>query len=362
LNIIGHNPEWFIEDFAQWVAKRGITLSDETYRLLLAIERRAAELDSWPSLQIVLSVLIREMPEFRRVLLRHGLDPRKAIAVIGARIEKHLEDDDSYHDVNDDLYSSRDQLGNRSLIGNSLATRARLLEITQIHSVDVLASVFDVHEAINPVTRNSDWTDSELNISINMLSHILGRYHKELWIPLDTIRRETGALMPDVLKQERIERAPPHVRDGLLTFYSDHPNYDRTCFLIMPFRQTPQLREIHESVRLTLEVEGFRVLRADDSIYSENVFTNIEVYMHGAKFAVSVFERMASDQHNANVALEIGYMLGMGKDVCLLKEKTVPTLPSDLQGRLYTEFDAFSITETISTNVRRWLRERRLTT
>ena len=128
----------------------------------------------------------------------------------------------------------------------------------------------------------------------------------------------------------------------------------------MPFRPTPQLKEVHDTIRLVLADDGFNVLRADDEIYAENVFTNIEVYMHGARFAVSVFERMGSDQHNANVALEMGYMLGMDKDVCLLKERTVAALPSDLQGRLYVEFDAFSISETISTSIRRWLRERRL--
>jgi hypothetical protein len=339
-------------------AKNGIAVASSARELLLSIEQYAFEIDCWVSLQVVLYVLVRDMQELHRVLIRHGLDPFAALRVIEPDVK--VKGGDVYHDIDDDLYSSDEKFGNRSLIGNAVIARARMLKIGELRSLDILAAVFEAHEVHSPATFNVDWTDEELQIPYNTLSHILGWYRKELWIRLDTIRRELGLLMPDTLRRERIERAPPHVRNGLLSFFADYPHYDKNCFLIMPFRPTPQLKEVHDTIRLVLADDGFNVLRADDEIYAENVFTNIEVYMHGARFAVSVFERMGSDQHNANVALEMGYMLGMDKDVCLLKERTVAALPSDLQGRLYVEFDAFSISETISTSIRRWLRERRL--
>lgn len=354
-----HDPQWFVDDFTIHAAKNGVTISPSARALLIAFECRAKELDSWLSLQVVLSVLVRDVAEMRRILMKNGLDPSAALVVINRDVK--VKGGDRYHDGDDDLYSAEETFSNRSLIGNAAMSRARILQLGELQSLDIVASVFDVHESCNPATLNSDWTDVELQVTYNTLSHVLGWYRPALWIPLDKIRRELGILLPEVLRRERIEGAPAHIRTGLLTFFAEHPEYEKNCFLIMPFRPTPQIQEIHKTLKLALEHEGFNVLRADDSIYAENVFANIEVYMHGSRFAVSVFERMASDQHNANVALEIGYMLGMNKDVCLLKERSVTGLPSDLQGRLYVEFDAFSISETISTSVRRWLRERRLT-
>lgn len=44
--------------------------------------------------------------------------------------------------------------------------------------------------------------------------------------------------------------------------------------------------------------------------------------MHGCEFGVAVFDRITEDDFNPNVTLEVGYMLGMGRNVLLLKDKT----------------------------------------
>ena len=128
----------------------------------------------------------------------------------------------------------------------------------------------------------------------------------------------------------------------------------------MPFVPTKAHALIAETVRGALVARGFDVLRADDRAYSEDLFRNIEAYIHGCRFAVAVFDRILKDRHNVNVAIETGYCLALRKPLCLLKEKTVKKLPTDLVGRLYVEFDAQSIQETVPTALERWLTERAL--
>lgn len=353
-----HPPEYFLADFEAHAIKVGVPLSDAAREIILAIERRAETLNIWLDQKLVLAEFIRAIPAFRKVFLRHGIDPMRAAQIAE---DKAVEDGgDTYHDLNDDLYSSDDAFGNRSLIGSAAIARARSASKPMISSLDLLSALFDVHDSNNPVLRNEDWADERLHVPFNTLSHLFGRFHNEFWIPIDTVKKELDLLTPEALRREPIESAPAHIRNGLFSFFADHPDYSKNCFLVMPFRVSPQLELVHTTLKTILSDHGFKLLRADDDVYSENVFSNIEVYMHGCRFAVSVIERMVSDQHNANVALEIGYMLGQKKDVCLLKEKTVPALPSDLQGRFYIEFDAFSIEISVRKSIERWLRDRRL--
>ena len=94
----------------------------------------------------------------------------------------------------------------------------------------------------------------------------------------------------------------------------------------MPFVPTKAHALIAETVRGALVARGFDVLRADDRAYSEDLFRNIEAYIHGCRFAVAVFDRILEDRHNVNVAIETGYCLALRKPLCLLKEKTVKKL------------------------------------
>lgn len=48
-------------------------------------------------------------------------------------------------------------------------------------------------------------------------------------------------------------------------------------------------------------------------------------------------------------------MLGMGKSVCLLKNKTLKSLHSDLVGRLYESFDPQHAAESIPPLLEKWL-------
>ena len=126
----------------------------------------------------------------------------------------------------------------------------------------------------------------------------------------------------------------------------------------MSFQKTSLHAEIHKVLKQTLIKHRVKLLRADDKSYSDDLKTNIEAYIHGSKFAIAVYERISSDVHNPNVAFEVGYTMALGKPICLLKEKTLKTLNTDLAGNLYTEFDMQNVEETIPVQVEKWLKQK----
>jgi hypothetical protein len=48
-------------------------------------------------------------------------------------------------------------------------------------------------------------------------------------------------------------------------------------------------------------------------------------------------------------------MLGMGKTVLLLKDKTLKYLQTDLTGKLYKQFDTTDIDNTMPPQIEKWL-------
>jgi CHAT domain-containing protein len=153
---------------------------------------------------------------------------------------------------------------------------------------------------------------------------------------------------------------PGQIRESLAAFQAEHLNSDRVAFLIMQFGTTAAHQKIVDSIREGLANKGMTALRADDKQYHDDLFANVLTYIYGCGFAIAVFERLEREQFNPNVALEVGYMFALGKQVCLLKDKTLSTLHADLVGRLYREFDPQNPEGTIPTALNRWLGDKGL--
>jgi TIR domain-containing protein/predicted nucleotide-binding protein with TIR-like domain len=159
-----------------------------------------------------------------------------------------------------------------------------------------------------------------------------------------------GAAVPDPL-----ELAP-----YLEHFKLEHADPRRSAFVMMRFGSSLRHNAIFEALRKALAKHEIEALRADEKTYADYLMANIRTYMHGCGFGVAVFERIESDQHNPNVALEVGYMMALGKPVCLLKDRTLSRLPTDIIGALYREFDLDSIDSSIEQAMDRWLKDKRV--
>lgn len=146
--------------------------------------------------------------------------------------------------------------------------------------------------------------------------------------------------------------------DARRRFRLDHPSPEKAAFVIMKFQNTLAHESITKVLNKTLSPYGIVPLRADEKSYDDNLWTNIVTYMRGCGFGIAVLERLADEDFNPNVSLEIGYMLALGKQVCLLKDQTIKHLPTDLVGRLYQNFDAQNPEVTIPPVLNKWLRDR----
>ena len=153
---------------------------------------------------------------------------------------------------------------------------------------------------------------------------------------------------------------PDGIHESLAKFKKDHPDEGKAAFIMMKFGRTPSHDKIIEAIRSAIKPYGIEGLRADDKQYHDELFPNIETYVHGCGFGIAVFERIETEEFNPNVSLEVGYMIGIKKPVCLLKDQTLRTLHTDLVGRLYRPFDTLDPGKTIPTELVRWLSDKGL--
>ena len=86
-------------------------------------------------------------------------------------------------------------------------------------------------------------------------------------------------------------------------------------------RSGPPHDNVARAIKSELEKHEIIGLRTDDRQYHEDLFPNIQTYMHGCGLGVAVFEQVEQKVFDPNVALEVGYMLALNKRICLLKEK-----------------------------------------
>jgi nucleoside 2-deoxyribosyltransferase len=124
---------------------------------------------------------------------------------------------------------------------------------------------------------------------------------------------------------------------------------------MMQFGSGPPHDNVARAIKSELEKHEIIGLRADDRQYHEDLFPNIQTYMHGCGLGVAVFEQVEQKVFNPNVALEVGYMLALNKRICLLKEKNLPALNTDIASKLYRQFDAYDPEMTIPPELSRWL-------
>lgn len=152
----------------------------------------------------------------------------------------------------------------------------------------------------------------------------------------------------------------PEIALGLEKFREDYPVDSKTAFIIMQFGATKSHDGLVKCIKETLKKCDITALRADDKQYMDDLFPNIKTYMHACDFGIAVFDRITEDDFNPNVSLEVGYMLGMGKSVLLLKDKTLKFLQTDLTGKLYKPFDVTDIESTMPQQIEKWLEDKGL--
>ncbi len=149
----------------------------------------------------------------------------------------------------------------------------------------------------------------------------------------------------------------PEISVSLDRLRERYPNYSRCGFLIMRFGELKPYRRIIEAITETAQQHGLSILRADAHEFHADLLWNVKTYLHGCSFGIAVYDRIHTNEGNANVAFEAGYMMAMNKPVLLLKDETLPSLQTDLAGKLYKPFDPHEPETTIPPQLETWLQD-----
>lgn len=128
-------------------------------------------------------------------------------------------------------------------------------------------------------------------------------------------------------------------------------------FVIMPFDKV--LSPIYQTIKQTLKEHNITAVRADEKEFSDNLWDNVSTYLNCCQAAIAVFNKSDDKNkiYNPNVAFETGYMMALGRKVCLLKDKRLKQLPTDIIARLYKTYDVDDIENTLPQQIESWLRD-----
>jgi hypothetical protein len=150
---------------------------------------------------------------------------------------------------------------------------------------------------------------------------------------------------------------PPEIAMSLDRLRAKYPDPKKVGFLVMRFTAAKPFAKIVEVIKKTGEEHGLKIIRADENEFHADLWGNVRTHLHGCGFGIAIYERIESNEPNANVGLEVGYLMAMNKPVLLLKDKTVETLQADLAGKLYKPFDPHDPEGTIPAQLTKWLQD-----
>ncbi len=346
-----------IADLVEYIQSHNTSISPRAKSIFRLVEEIGSELNQIVYPGIYFLACMKEVRDLRLIVARLGGDLSLTISEIERCIvEDHIDD----YFLEPTPYSSLDHRATeyRAQIIDLCLAIARKNNRTEVTEIDIVEAVLECHEQEFPVTSNSTYSNEALNTPYNTIGHIYCHHSKPLWIRLDEIRRELALSTGNSAFTGVVESAPPEARSAILSLLADYPDTRKNAFLIMPFTPTTVHEGIAQSLKEVLRRQGFTLFRADDYIYSDDLLINIQAYIHASRFGIAVFERMLDDRGNNNVSLEVGYMMALKKPICLLKERSIRTLQSDLIGKLYMQFDIHEMENSIEEAVTQWLKVR----
>ncbi len=125
----------------------------------------------------------------------------------------------------------------------------------------------------------------------------------------------------------------------------------------MRFTAAKPFERIVEIIKKTAASYDIEIVRADENEFHADLWGNVRTHLHGCGFGIAVYERIETNEPNANVGLEVGYLMAMNKPVLLLKDKTLQPLQADLAGKLYKTFDPHAPEETVPKQLIKWLED-----
>jgi hypothetical protein len=135
--------------------------------------------------------------------------------------------------------------------------------------------------------------------------------------------------------------APPRWVGGIRELLSRSPfETNVLCMTRFP-RDDPEdpIAPALDVCRRALAEHGLHLYLASDAIVEDTLFANVAAYMWACQYGFAILEDRVGEGVNYNVVIEVGAMLMAGRQTALLRDKSVPALPTDLVGHIYKPLD-----------------------
>lgn len=157
--------------------------------------------------------------------------------------------------------------------------------------------------------------------------------------------------------------APPSLLPLLREFLAAH-DFDRnvmgmTRFPDLDAEEAPDpVKGAVETAREVCQMHGLEFHLASDRQLHDDLWTNIAAHMWACRYGIAFFEDLAAPKRglNYNLTIEVGGMLMTGRRCALLKDPSIPKLPTDLVGQIYKSVDLVKMQQ-VSDALHRWIRD-----
>lgn len=148
------------------------------------------------------------------------------------------------------------------------------------------------------------------------------------------------ALFPDRHAQhfERLDRDfYPKCPEG------NQATFDSSVFIMTKFpvpgdEQADRLQAVIDLTRQAIVARGYQALLAADQQFHAWIWSNVEIFLLGCARGVAIVEDRYLPELNPNVAMEWGWMRGMGRDVLFLREAGFVSDRADWSGLISYPF------------------------
>lgn len=156
---------------------------------------------------------------------------------------------------------------------------------------------------------------------------------------------------------------PCHVRhQQKLSEFHENASYEKSIFIMTKFTndQNPspadaELEKVIKTVRDSVIACGFEPRIAKDHQYHPLLWDNVELYLLGCQRGIAIVEDKYLPELNPNVAMEWGWMRGVGRQVLYLVENGFAKPRADWKGLIEHPFDWDNPSQDIPGHVQAWL-------
>ena len=150
--------------------------------------------------------------------------------------------------------------------------------------------------------------------------------------------------------------APPRWAAGISRLLDRHP-FETNVFCMTRFPSegdlTDPVADAIGDAKDVLSEFGLTLHVANEKIVEDDLLGNVGAYMWACQYGLGIVEDRVGRGLNYNVVIELGGMTVTGRRCAILRDRTAPTLPTDLAGQIYTPVD-LDDSSTVVAAVEKW--------